>query len=74
MRGRASGQATSLSTEHPVTNCFTAPVIQHPLEVCPLARGAKLEPLSCPLQAGLRFFQHPLPANPLASLAARCLY
>ena len=30
MRGRASGQATSLSTEHPVTNSFTFSVIQHP--------------------------------------------
>ena len=73
MRGRASGQATSLSTEHPVTNSFTFSVIQHPPEVCPLARGANLEPLSGPLQTGLRLLRRPLPANPLASLAARCL-
>lgn len=31
------------------------------------------EPLSCPLQTGFRFLQRPLPANPLASLTARCL-
>ena len=31
------------------------------------------QPLSCPLQASLRFFQRPLPANLLASLTARCL-
>jgi hypothetical protein len=44
-----------------------------PLEVCPLARGAKFEPLSGPLQTGFRFFQRPLPADLWASLAARRL-
>ena len=29
----------SLSTEHLVTNFFTFPAIQHPVEVCPLSRG-----------------------------------
>ncbi len=48
-------------------------MLNDPPEVCPLARGAKSEPLSGPLQTGLRFFRRPLPANPLASLAARCL-
>ncbi len=37
-------------------------VTGHLLEVGPLSRGAKLEPLSNPLQVGLRFLQHPLPA------------
>ena len=32
--------ATSISTDHPVTNGFTSPVIQHQPEVCPLSRGA----------------------------------
>ena len=48
-------------------------VMNDPPEVYPFSRGAKSEPLSCPLPTGLRFFQPPLPANPLASLAARCL-
>ncbi len=44
-------------------------VMRHLLEVCPLSRGAKVEPLSTPLQSGLRFLQHPLPAPPSAHLA-----
>ena len=52
-------------------------------EVSPLSRGVmlpsrlahglslKAQPLSCPLQASLRFFRHPLPTGPSASLAAR---
>ena len=36
----------------------------------PLSRGANLEPLSIRLQNGIRFFLHPLPVIPLASLAA----
>ena len=32
----------SLSTEHLVTNFFTFPAIQHPVEVCPLSRGVML--------------------------------
>jgi hypothetical protein len=39
------------------------------LEVCPLSRGANLEPLSAPLQRGIRFLQHPLPAIPSVGLA-----
>ena len=70
---RWSFDAISLSTEHPVCNCFTSPVIQRSPEVCPLSRGANPEPLSAPLQIGFRFLRHPLPANPLASLTARCL-
>ena len=41
-------------------------VTRHPLEVGPLSREAKFEPLSISLQYGLRFFQHPLP-TPLST-------
>ena len=54
-------------------SCSSSLVMKDPLEVCPLSRGAKFEPLSNPLQIGLRFLQHPLPADPSASLAARFL-
>jgi len=40
------------------------------MEVCPLSRGANLEPLSAPLQSGLRFLHHPLPAPSSAYLTA----
>ncbi len=43
-------------------------------EVSPLSRGVMLpetQPLSTPLQDGLRFFQRPLPAPPWARLTAR---
>ena len=41
------------------------------LEVCPLSRGVMLQPLSEPLQPGIRFFQPPIPAQPTASLTVR---
>ena len=44
------------------------------MEFCPLACGVMLrwaQLLSAPLQHGLRFLHHPLPADPSASLAAR---
>jgi hypothetical protein len=41
-------------------------------EVCPLSRGVMLQPLSIRLPVGLRFFPHPVPAPPWASLAACC--
>lgn len=40
-------------------------------EVCPLSRGVMFQPLSAPLQDGIRFFRSPLPAVPTARLAAR---
>jgi hypothetical protein len=47
----------------------------HQREVCPLARGVMLQPLSGPLQVGIRFLPLPLPAalsGPLTiPLAAR---
>jgi hypothetical protein len=39
------------------------------VEVSPLARGVTFKPLSRPLQPGVRFFHHPLPAFPTAPLA-----
>ena len=44
------------------------------MEVCPLSCGVILrvaQLLSTPLQCGLRFLHHPIPADPSASLAAR---
>ena len=43
---------------------------QHPREVSPLSRGVMSQPLSDPLQVGLRFLPRPLPAAPSAHLAA----
>lgn len=38
------------------------------MEVCSLSGGIMFQPLSEPLQPGIRFFQPPLPALPTASL------
>src|SRR5262245_33296189 len=43
---------------------------QHPREVSSLSRGVMSQPLSGPLQAGLRFLPRPLPAAPSAHLTA----
>jgi len=40
-------------------------------EVCPLSRPAIVQPVSIPLQEGVRFFRDPLPAAPTAFLAVR---
>ena len=45
-------------------------VRQHPREVSSLSRGVMSQPLSGPLQAGLRFLPRPLPAAPSAHLTA----
>ena len=44
---------------------------RHPLEVCPLSRGANLEPLSIRLQGGIHFLQHPLPTSLSTYLTVR---
>ena len=41
------------------------------LEVCSLSRGVMFQPLSGPLQPGIRFLQPPIPAQPTAFLAVR---
>jgi hypothetical protein len=41
------------------------------VEVGPLSRGVTFEPLSEPLQPGVRFLHDPLPALPIASLTIR---
>src|SRR6202795_2201019 len=41
-------------------------------EVCPLSRRVMLQPVSRPLQPGIRFFPVPVPAPPWADLAACC--
>ena len=40
----------------------------HPPDVCSLSGRANLEPVSIPLQDGIRFFQHLKPASPTACL------
>jgi hypothetical protein len=45
--------------------------LPHQLEVCPLSRGVMFQPLSGPLQSGIRFFQPPIPAQPTAFLTVR---
>src|SRR5262249_55113514 len=44
---------------------------RHSREVSPLLRGVRLQPLSGPLQAGLRFLPGPLAATPSARLTTR---
>uniref|UniRef100_A0A494G966 Uncharacterized protein n=1 Tax=Solanum lycopersicum TaxID=4081 RepID=A0A494G966_SOLLC len=41
------------------------------LEVCSLSRGMMFQPLSGPLQPGVRFLQPPIPAQPTAFLTVR---
>jgi hypothetical protein len=53
---------------------LTVPVRQHQREVCSLSCGVMLpvaQPLSAPLQRGLRFLPPLLPAVPSAHLAVR---
>jgi hypothetical protein len=45
--------------------------IQDPSEVSPLSGRAKIEPLSGPLQIGIRFFRHPIPTRPRARSRGR---
>jgi len=40
------------------------------MDVSSLSGRANLEPVSAPLQSGLRFFHHPQPAHPWAHLTA----
>jgi hypothetical protein len=52
-------------------------VTRHQMEVCPLSREVMsprrccAQPLSAPLQSGIRFFHPPIPAIPWTRLAAR---
>jgi hypothetical protein len=57
-----------------ITACagwLTVHARRHQREVCPLLRGVMLQPLSAPLQNGIRFLPPPLPAAPSAHLAVR---
>ena len=51
--------------------CLTFRVRQHQREVCRLSRGVMSQPLSDPLQIGLRLLPPPLPTGSSASLASR---
>ena len=59
------------SASLPNAGWLTVHARRHQREVCPLARGVMLQPLSAPLQNGIRFLPPPLPAAPSARLAAR---
>ena len=61
LKGRKIKQASSVSRL----------ATKDQLEVCPLSRGMMFQPLSEPLQPGVRFFQPPIPAQPTAFLAVR---
>jgi len=61
LKGRKFKQASSVSRL----------ATKDQLEVCPLSRGMMFQPLSEPLQPGIRFFQPPIPAQPTAFLAVR---
>jgi len=41
-------------------------------EVCTVTGGMMFQPLSSPLQAGLRFFRHPMPALHRPPLRSAC--
>jgi hypothetical protein len=53
------------------TGVASRDVRQHPGEVGSLSRGVMSQPLSDPLQAGVRFLPRPLPAAPSAQLARK---
>jgi hypothetical protein len=71
------GCSTSKGRCDPADSCITASAgwltvhaRRHLREVGPLSGGVMLQPLSGPLQVGLRFLPHPLPAAPSVGLAA----
>jgi|SRR4051812_35854427 len=55
----------------PYAGWLTVHARRHQGEVSPVSRGVMSQPLSDPLQAGLRLFPRPLPAAPSARLAVR---
>jgi hypothetical protein len=55
----------------PCAGWLTVHARRHQREVCPLSRGVMSQPLSAPLQVGIRFLPPPLPATPSAHLATR---
>src|SRR5215813_9974498 len=79
-QGTGAGESAPVSVATAVL-CFLSVrgwasclVTKDQMDVCPLARGVMLrgaQPLSIPLQDGLRFFHPPTPARLSACLAAR---
>jgi hypothetical protein len=65
----ASVAAADLSATPPGVCWPGSLVMPDQREVCPLSRGVMLQPLSVPLQNGLRFLPPPLPAALSAHLA-----
>src|SRR5262245_6955884 len=80
--GRFIFASEAAPTGFPVVICFSSLaglpdslVRKDQKEVCPLSRGVmlpKAQLLSIPLQNGIRFFPHPLPA-PLSTRLTACL-
>ena len=64
--GRIKKKMELLESVQPFDDCYTW------WKSAPLRAGTNLESLSGPLQPGLRFLHHPIPAPPTASLAG-CL-
>src|SRR5260370_22180889 len=73
-------KSEALTSVVAVVICFASSIVlpsflvmKDPMEVCSLAREGMLllsvHPLSPPLQGGIRFFHHPLPACPSEPLA-----
>jgi hypothetical protein len=77
IRWRRPHQLRSLRPRHqicdtPYAGWLTLHARRHQREVCPLSGGVMLQPLSSPLQVGIRLLPPPLPAAPSVGLAA-CL-
>ena len=53
------------------TVCQDSLAMNDHAEVCPLSRRVMSQPVSRPLQTGIRFLRTPLPATPTAFLAVR---
>jgi hypothetical protein len=51
------------------TGLLSVHAIKDHAEVCPVSRGVMFQPLSAPLQLGVRFFCDPIPAQPTDPLA-----
>src|SRR5262245_24948162 len=61
----------NVSASPPEVGWLTVHARRHHGEVCPLSGGVMSQPLSGPLQTGLRFLPDPLPAAPSAHLTTR---
>ena len=72
-----TGEAAPAALHHSAVICFASligsrkvPRTKDPSEVCSLSRQRMFHSVSAPLQHGIRFLRHPLPAPPLSRLTA----